>query len=104
MLEIARFWAGLALFSRERGRYVIPGVIGPDEFHTGYPGRLYDGIDNNAYTNVMAVWVILRALDALDAMPLADRTALLERLGLHGDELDKWEASATACSCHSTTA
>lgn len=91
MLEIARFWAGLALFSRERGRYVIPGVIGPDEFHTGYPGRLYDGIDNNAYTNVMAVWVILRALDALDAMPLADRTALLERLGLHGDELDKWE-------------
>ncbi|MCP2627724.1 glycoside hydrolase family 65 protein [Mycolicibacterium smegmatis] len=91
LLEIARFWAGLALYSRERGRYVIPGVIGPDEFHTGYPGRLYDGIDNNAYTNVMAVWVILRALDALDAMPLADRTALLERLGLHGDELDKWE-------------
>ena len=34
---------------------------GPDEFHSGYPGRGYDGVDNNAYTNVMAVWVILRA-------------------------------------------
>ena len=35
--------------------------LGPDEFHSGYPDRPYDGIDNNAYTNVMAVWVILRA-------------------------------------------
>lgn len=91
LVEIARFWAGLALFNRERGRYVLPGVIGPDEFHSGYPGRLYDGIDNNAYTNVMAVWVILRAFDALTLLPMAERTALLNRLGLCEADLDMWD-------------
>ena len=70
LVEIARFWVGLAKFDESRGRYTIRGIIGPDEFHSGYPGKEYDGIDNNAYTNVMAVWVILRAMDALDLLPL----------------------------------
>ena len=91
LAEIARFWASRAEFDDELGRYVIRGVIGPDEFHSGYPDRPYDGIDNNAYTNVMAVWTILRALDAIDALPLRDRLDLLERLGIHGRELDRWD-------------
>lgn len=95
LAEIARFWVSRAEFDESldngRGRYVIRGVIGPDEFHSGYPDRPYDGIDNNAYTNVMAVWVIVRALDALDAMPLRDRLDLMETLGIHGRELDRWD-------------
>ena len=91
LAEIARFWVSRAEYDKTLGRYVIRGVIGPDEFHSGYPDRPYDGIDNNAYTNVMAVWVIVRALDALDAMPLRDRLDLLETLGIHGRELDKWD-------------
>ncbi len=95
LAEIARFWVSRAEFDQSldngRGRYVIRGVIGPDEFHSGYPDRPYDGIDNNAYTNVMAVWVIVRALDALDAMPLRDRLDLMETLGIHGRELDQWD-------------
>ena len=91
LAEIARFWVSRAEYDETLGRYVIRGVIGPDEFHSGYPDRPYDGIDNNAYTNVMAVWVIVRALDALDAMPLRDRLDLLETLGIHGRELDKWD-------------
>ena len=62
-----------------------------DEFHSGYPGAPYDGIDNNAYTNVMAVWVIMRALDALKPPPLPNRLDLLEVLGLHTAELAHWE-------------
>ncbi|MBO0885468.1 MAG: glycoside hydrolase family 65 protein, partial [Mycobacterium sp.] len=73
LTEIARFWASMANFDTARQRYVIRGVIGPDEFHSGYPGRVYDGIDNNAYTNVMAVWVIVRAMEALELLPLSDR-------------------------------
>ncbi len=57
----------------ETDRYHIRGVIGPDEFHSGYPDRPFVGIDNNAYTNLMAVWVILRALDALQEVPLPNR-------------------------------
>jgi alpha,alpha-trehalase len=95
LAEIARFWVSRAEFDPAlddgRGRYVIRGVIGPDEFHSGYPEAPYDGIDNNAYTNVMAVWVIVRALDALDALPLRDRLDLMESMGIHGRELNRWD-------------
>ena len=62
LAEIARFWVSRATYDQDRDRYSINGVIGPDEFHSGYPDRPFEGIDNNAYTNVMAVWVILRAV------------------------------------------
>ena len=90
LAEIARFWVSRATFNQERGRYSILGVIGPDEFHSGYPNAPYDGIDNNAYTNVMAVWVIMRAFDALELMPLPNRLDLRENLRLHDDELARW--------------
>lgn len=91
LVEIARFWVSRATFDEERGRYSIRGVIGPDEFHSGYPSAPYDGIDNNAYTNVMAVWVIMRAFDALELLPLPNRLDLRETLGLHDDELAHWD-------------
>ena len=91
LAEIARFWVSRSEFDEKLGRYVIRGVIGPDEFHSGYPDRPYDGIDNNAYTNVMAVWVIVHALDALDALPLRDRLDLMESLGISGRELERWD-------------
>lgn len=91
LVEIARFWVDLATFDASRGRYTIRGIIGPDEFHSGYPGREYDGIDNNAYTNVMAVWVILRAMEALDLLPLRDRLELVAKLQVKTRERDRWE-------------
>ncbi len=90
LVEIARFWVSRATYDEERGRYSIRGVIGPDEFHSGYPDAPHDGIDNNAYTNVMAVWVIMRAFDALDLLPLPNRLDLRETLDLHDDELAHW--------------
>lgn len=91
LVEIARFWVGLANFDTSLGRYTIRGIIGPDEFHSGYPGREYDGIDNNAYTNVMAVWVIVRAMEALDLLPLRDRLELVAKLGLTTQERERWD-------------
>jgi len=91
LAEIARFFVSKATYDEERGRFVIRGVIGPDEFHSGYPDAPYDGVDNNAYTNVMAVWVIMRALDALELLPLPSRLDLLEQLGLHSAELAQWD-------------
>jgi HAD superfamily hydrolase (TIGR01509 family) len=52
--EVARHFGGLAEFDQELGRYRIRGVIGPDEFHDGYPWRANPGVDDNAYTNVLA--------------------------------------------------
>ena len=91
LAEIARFFVSLATYDEGRNRFDIRGVIGPDEFHSGYPDRPYEGIDNNAYTNVMAVWVIMRAMDALDLLPLPNRLDLLEKLGLHREELKHWD-------------
>lgn len=92
IIEIARFWCSRSTFDSHRGRYVINGVIGPDEFHSGYPGDPHRGVDNNAYTNVMAVWVLLRALDVLDVLPLPDRLDLLDRLRITRDELTAWQS------------
>ena len=91
LAEIARFWVSRATYDEKRDRYNINGVIGPDEFHAGYPDRPFEGIDNNAYTNVMAVWVIMRAVEALELMPLPNRLDLREQLGLTDAELQNWD-------------
>jgi alpha,alpha-trehalase len=90
LLDIARFFSSIAVYEPSRDRYVICNVVGPDEFHTGAPDAEEHGIDNNAYTNVMAVWVLARALDALDRLTPYDRDELLETLGIEPSELDRW--------------
>lgn len=57
MLEIAHFWQSLAEWDETTQRYNIDGVMGPDEFHEGYPGSDKGGLKNNAYTNMMVVWL-----------------------------------------------
>jgi trehalose/maltose hydrolase-like predicted phosphorylase len=91
ILEIARYWAALATHDADLDRFVIRGVMGPDEFHTGYPGAEEGGLDNNAYTNVMAVWVLRRALEVLEALPVRRRVELTERLGLRRSEVKLWQ-------------
>ncbi|MHA6781943.1 glycoside hydrolase family 65 protein [Pseudonocardia saturnea] len=91
LLEVARFFAGLAVLDPARDRYRIRGVMGPDEYSTCYPGATRPGIDDNAYTNVLAVWLLLRAQDALAVLPATRRTELLESLGLEPAELLRWE-------------
>lgn len=90
LVEIARFWASLARFNDVRGRYEIRGVMGPDEFHEQYPGAAEAGIDNNAYTNVMAVWTLARALDAV-RLPVDHHRDLREALSVSDGELERWE-------------
>lgn len=92
ILEIARFWSSIAQFNEKRGRYEIHGVMGPDEFHEGYPDRSEPGLSNNAYTNVMAVWVLWRALEVLDLLSPMRRAELMESLGLTREELERWDA------------
>jgi len=91
--EIARFLASLAE-ERPDGRFGIRGVMGPDEFHTAYPGvdpSTNGGLDNNAYTNFMAAWILSRADDILELIPVDERIRLCERLELGREELAKWE-------------
>ena len=91
ILETARFFASTAAYDRDRDRYVIRGVVGPDEFHTSYPDSPNAGIDNNAYTNVMTTWLLLRAIDVIDLLPGHRRTELTEKLRLSVTEFQRWE-------------
>jgi trehalose/maltose hydrolase-like predicted phosphorylase len=91
LLEIARFWASIATFNEERGRYDIRGVMGPDEFHEGNPDGPTSGLDNNAYTNIMAAWVLSRALDVLELLQKTRRTEIVCRIGLSPEEIERWD-------------
>jgi beta-phosphoglucomutase family hydrolase len=90
-LEIARFWSSIAQFNAERGRYEIHGVMGPDEFHEGYPDSPVAGLNNNAYTNITAAWVLGRAVELLDRLTQMRRLELMTRLRLTGDEIARWD-------------
>jgi alpha,alpha-trehalase len=91
LIEIARFWGALATYDRASDRYRICGVMGPDEYHDAYPDRDEPGLDNNAYTNVMVVWLLSRVLELLERLPDHHRQDLWESLNLSREELDRWE-------------
>lgn len=90
ILEIARFWSSIAAWDEARGRYVICGVVGPDEYHDAYPDAETPGVDNNAYTNIMAVWTIRAGLWVLERLPDSARRGLCDRLDISDEELALW--------------
>jgi alpha,alpha-trehalase len=67
--------------------------MGPDEFHTAYPGQEESspGLNNNAYTNVMAAWVLTRAFDLLDRLSPHRAHEVRRRLHITDDELSLWD-------------
>ncbi len=91
ILEIARYWSSAATFNPALGRYEILGVTGPDEYHDGYPGASTPGLNNNAYTNVMAVWVLCRGLEVLELLSEPRRNELCESLSLDDEEVAHWD-------------
>jgi alpha,alpha-trehalase len=91
ILEIARFWASAATYNAEWNRYEIRGIMGPDEYHDAYPGADKPGLNNNAYTNLMAVWVLCRALDILEILPEDRCRELREALAITDEEVSLWD-------------
>lgn len=91
LFEIARFFVSLTTFNQETRKYEILRVMGPDEYHDGYPGVAEPGINNNTYTNVLVAWLLSRALQALETLPEDRVKELKETLHLNGDELEKWD-------------
>lgn len=91
ILEIARFWASAASYNAATGRYDISGVMGPDEYHDAYPDADRPGLLNNAYTNVMATWVLCRAFQLLRCLPADRAAALRDLLAIDDAELARWD-------------
>lgn len=91
ILEVARLFAGLAVYHSADDRFDISGVMGPDEYHDGYPDSPGRGLRNNTYTNVLTAWVLRRALETIDLVTGHDRDPLRDRLVLEPDEPARWE-------------
>jgi len=91
ILEITRFWASLAEYNQELERYEILGVMGPDEYHDRYPGAERPGLDNNAYTNIMVVFIMNRALELFDLLSKEQLRDLCEKLAIEDVEIDRWK-------------
>ncbi|MDQ0795381.1 glycoside hydrolase family 65 protein [Streptomyces sp. B1I3] len=91
LLQIARFWAGSATWDPALERYRILHVMGPDEYHDGYPDSDAVGLDDNTYTNVTAAWVLARAGELCRTLPGSRCRQLLEEIRLDPAELSRWE-------------
>jgi trehalose/maltose hydrolase-like predicted phosphorylase len=91
LVEIARFFADYASFDPSDHRWHLRGLMGPDEYHDGYPGRPGSGIDDNAYTSVLVAWLFSRALDMRTVLSGYHCQELWERLDLQEDELQRWD-------------
>jgi len=92
LIDVARLFTSLAVLDPATGRYHIRGIMGPDEYHTGYPGRPGQGIDDNAYTNVMTAWICSAALHLVrSVLQGPERQEVTERLAIQPEELAAWE-------------
>ncbi len=91
LVQIARFWASIATYDKALHRFEIRGVMGPDEYHDCYPNSDEPGLRNNAYTNVMVVWLLQRAQEALEVVPEFRRRELWEKLAIRREELARWQ-------------
>eukprot|EP01113_Clastostelium_recurvatum_P002611 TRINITY_DN11104_c0_g1_i3.p1 TRINITY_DN11104_c0_g1~~TRINITY_DN11104_c0_g1_i3.p1 ORF type:complete len:996 (+),score=235.45 TRINITY_DN11104_c0_g1_i3:83-3070(+) len=94
VINICRFWAGLAFLNKDTGRYEIHKIMGPDEFHEKYHGAKEGGLKNNTYTNVMVVWLLLKALFMIKddhVLRPRYRDDIRATFDIQDDEITLWE-------------
>lgn len=78
LLAIARFWVSRAHYSKRNAKYMIHGVTGPNEYE--------NNVNNNWYTNRMAVW----CLDYCVETAKACTPERLLKAGTNEQELDRF--------------
>lgn len=79
LVGTARFWADRVHFSKRKGKYMIHGVTGPNEYE--------NNVNNNWFTNTMARWLIGYTLERL---PKATAEAQ-KRVAVTDEEKAKWQ-------------
>jgi maltose phosphorylase len=86
LIAIARFWAQRVNWSQEREKYVMLGVTGPNEYE--------NNVNNNWYTNYLAVWCIKYTQEAMKYVEDNNKTRydeILDKLNFNAGELAQWK-------------
>ncbi|MFY0630354.1 MAG: glycoside hydrolase family 65 protein [Flavobacteriaceae bacterium] len=86
LIGIARFWHQRATYSTAKGKYVILGVTGPNEYE--------NNINNNWYTNYIAKWCIEYAIENIEKVGkefAKDHARITAKTSITNSELEKWK-------------
>ena len=87
LVGIARFWSQRVNWSADKQQYVMLGVTGPNEYE--------NNVNNNWYTNTIAVWCLEYALEALEHVRIKDEVKcalLLRKLNFKvNEEINSWK-------------
>ena len=89
LIGIARFWHQRANFSTSKGKYVILGVTGPNEYE--------NNVNNNWYTNYLAQWCIRFTIEQIKKVKEGypkDYNRVLGKTNLTPNECEEWEKVA----------
>ncbi|AOZ92499.1 glycoside hydrolase family 65 protein [Paenibacillus crassostreae] len=85
LAEISRFWEERVNYVPAKDKYMILGVTGPNEYE--------NNINNNWYTNSMAVWTLKYTLEVLEHLQKNEPSVykeLVAKLDLKEEETSKW--------------
>lgn len=86
LIAIARFWAQRVNFSHEKGKYVMLGVTGPNEYE--------NNVNNNWYSNLIASWCLEYADEAAAYVKQTDSdkySTLVQKIAFDEEkEIAKW--------------
>ncbi|MFN4762553.1 glycoside hydrolase family 65 protein [Gillisia sp. Q332] len=89
MIAIAKFWHQRANFSKDKNKYVILGVTGPNEYE--------NNVNNNWYTNYIAKWCIEYCLEMIEKVKDGHKEDYDRIIGLtriNDEELIEWREVA----------
>ncbi len=89
LIGIARFWHQRATYSTKKGKYVILGVTGPNEYE--------NNVNNNWYTNYIARWCINYAVENINKVEKefnSDYQRIMKKTNVDANELEKWKEVA----------
>ncbi|WP_027077099.1 glycoside hydrolase family 65 protein [Maribacter antarcticus] len=89
LIGISRFWHQRVNFSKEKGKYVMLGVTGPNEYE--------NNVNNNWYTNYLAKWCINYTLEQLGKVKdgySEDYSRIIGKTKLTDFECEHWKEVA----------
>jgi maltose phosphorylase len=88
LIGISRFWSQRVTFSDVKQKFVLLGVTGPNEYE--------NNVNNNWYTNYIAVWTLAYTIDGISWMKTDHPdlfTRLADKTGFHPDtEILRWDS------------
>lgn len=86
LVEVSRFWADRAIYNKGKGKYMILGVTGPNEYE--------NNVNNNWYTNMIAAWTLEYTLASFEQIKHLNERMYNEKvlkLNVNREEMSVWK-------------